>query len=151
MSKTKQKHYILLRRFAADLLKEIEEEYNPYNHKRDALYYTTLLTGYMCGVSEAFDLDKSELSNMHTECDQLITRLKETFSRKEKEGCYTNAINNIREEFSDCQPAVDNFEKILEKATADEIIELDHIRFSSLDCTGEEFYDKFEELENKYL
>lgn len=149
MSKTKQKHYILFRSFAADLLKEIEED--GVNYETDELYYTTLLTGYMCGVSEALNLDKSELSNMHTECDQQIRRIKEVINRIIKEERFEDAIEGIRRKFSDCEEALDNFEKILEKAAADEIIELDNIRYHSLDCTGDEFYDKFEELEQKYL
>lgn len=149
MSKTNQKHYILFRSFAADLLKEIEED--GVNHGTDEIYYTTLLVGFMSGVSAAFNLDKSELSNMHTECDQQVKKIKELIHRINKEDRYEDAVDSIRRKFSDCQPAFDNFEKILEKASADEIIELDYIRYHSLDCTGEEFYDKFEELEQKYL
>lgn len=124
---TKQIQYKLLREFGEDLIREIQ------------------VSGYALGLIHALKLDKSEASNIKTEAKELIARAAEECKRVK----YVHKYNDALEYCKNKLKKTAGVNKVLHSASSDEIIRLYETGWSSQDTC--DFYDEYEELENKYL
>ena len=137
---TKQIQYTLLREFGDDLIREIQISADP--NEWDYAHY---IMGFALGVIQALKLDKSEASNINTEAKELTVRTAEECKRVQYVHKYNRALEYCKNLLKKC----DNTNKVLHSATSDEIIRLYETGWSSHDSC--DFYDAYEELENKYL
>lgn len=137
---TKQIQYKLLREFGEDLIRDIQVSDAPW--ERDYFYY---ISGYALGLIHALKLDKSEASNIRTEAKELIARAKDECKRVN----YVQKYNEALEYCKNRLKKTDGVNKVLHSASCDEIIRLYETGWNSQDTC--DFYDEYEELENKYL
>lgn len=137
---TKQKQYILLRKFGEDLIREIQVSDNP-----DEWDYSHYIMGYALGLTQALNLDKSEASNINTEAKKLTVRIAEECKRVQYAHKYTRAMEYCNHLLKKC----DTVSKVLHSASTEEIIRLYEVGWHSQDSC--DFYDAYEDLEKKYL
>lgn len=137
---TKQIQYKLLREFGEDLIREIQVSDAPW--ERDYFHY---IMGYALGLIHALKLDKSEASNIRSDAKELTVRAAEECKRVQYVHKYNDALEYCKNRLKKCAEA----NKVLHSATSDEIIRLYDRGWSSQDTC--DFYDEYEELENKYL
>lgn len=135
---TKLKQYILLRSFGEDLIREIQVSDDPW--ERDYFHY---ISGYALGLIHALGLDKSEASNIKTEAKELIDRAAEECRRVKYVHKYNRAVEYVRGRVKDADP-------LISAASTDDLISLYDIGLHSVDCTGEDFYDLYDDLLKKY-
>lgn len=137
---TEQIQYTLLREFGEDLIREIQISDDPNEWD-----YSHYIMGYSLGLSQALKLDKSEASNINTEAKELTVRIAEECKRVQ----YVHKYNRALEYCKNRLKKTDGANKVLHSASCDEIISLYETGWSSRDTC--DFYDEYEELENKYL
>lgn len=148
-SEAEKKCLQLLNAFIKDLYNEIEA--SDEIRLSDDFYYRTLIAGYASGIADSYDIAIPETIKLDKSIKKHTADIEELLDRKLKEKRYTEAVDNLREKFVGSPQCYEEFEKIINvKASPAEIIELDNIRYHSLDCTGEEFRDLFESLVKKY-
>lgn len=136
---TKLKQYILLRKFGDDLIRDVQVSDDPNEWD-----YSHYIMGYALGLSQALGLDKSEASNIDREAKDLTVRIAEECKRAQYAHKYNRALEYCKERLKKC----DTVNKVLHSASSDEIIHLYETAWSSPDTC--DFYDVYEELENKY-
>lgn len=137
---TKLKHYRLLRKFGEDLLQEISVDNDP-----SKFIYAGIIEGYTRAIIDACGLDKSEAANIRKEAEEI--RYASTAKCMQVDYCkrYQRALDYCMERLGKSE----QFKKVLRKASTDEILRLYEISwYEGNSC---DFYDAFEELENKYL
>lgn len=137
---TEQIQYTLLREFGEDLIREIQISDDPNEWD-----YSRYIMGYALGLIQALKLDKSEYSNINTEAKELTVRIAEECKRVQ----YVHKYNRALEYCKNRLKKTDGFNKVLHSASPDEIISLYETGWGSRDTC--DFYDEYEELENKYL
>lgn len=143
--------YEYLSEYAYRLLEEISA-HSDGSKDPDEVYYADLLRGYSHALDDIFCLTKhNKIEKLNKEIHRLAGLIKKKCEKICKEHQYFRSVEYCREIFSHSPEQSEKFEKILSAASADEIIDLKYIAWNSVDCTGEDFYDAFEELEKKYL
>lgn len=137
---TKLKHYILLREFASDLIRDISVESDPA-----FFLYAPYIDGYIRGLIEAFGLDKSEASNIRTEANKIKNTVREKVIQVQEVNKYKEALEYCKERLSKTA----GVNKVLHSASTSEVIHLYETGWHSTDTC--DFYDAYELLEAKYL
>lgn len=137
---TEQIQYTLLMKFGEDLIREVQISDDPNEWD-----YSHYIMGYSLGLIQALKLDKSEASNINTEAKELTVRIAEECKRVQ----YVHKYNRALEYCKNLLKKTDGVNKVLHSASCDEIIRLYETGWSSQDTC--DFYDEYEELENKYL
>lgn len=136
----KAKYYILLRKFGNDLLSEISVDNDPAT-----FLYAAYIDGYVRGLIEAFDIDKSEASNIRTEAAGIKEKAYEKIHQVQEANKYREALDYCKDRLVYTADS----SKVLHAATTSEVIQLYETA-----CHNPEtcyFYDEYEVLEAKYL
>lgn len=137
---TKLKHYILLRNFERDLINEISVDPDPA-----AFLYASYIDGYVRGLTEAFNLDKSEASNIRTEAAEFKNTVREKVHQVQEANKYNKALAYCK----DYLVYTADSAKVLNAATTSEVI---HLYETGWHCSDTcDFFDEYEVLEKKYL
>lgn len=134
------KHYIQLRKFAEDIIREISVDKDPAT-----FLYEAYIDGYVRGLIESYILDKSEASNIRTEAAGIKKTAYEKIEEVRAAIKYQEALEYCKERFSKTADSI----KVLHSATTSEIISLYETAWHCHDSC--DFYDAYEELEHKYL
>lgn len=137
---TKQIQYELLAEFGKDLIREIQISDDPNEWD-----YSHYIMGYSLGLTHALKLDKSEISNIIKEANELTIRIAEECKRVQYAHKYNRALEFCKNRLKKC----DGVNKVLHSATSEEIIGLYETGWNSQETCN--FYDEYEDLEKKYL
>lgn len=137
---TKQIQYELLAEFGKDLIREIQISDDPNEWD-----YSHYIMGYSLGLTYALKLDKSEISNIIKEANELTIRIAEECKRVQYAHKYNRALEFCKNRLKKC----DRVNKVLHSATSEEIIGLYETGWNSQETC--DFYDEYEDLEKKYL
>lgn len=137
---TEEKHYIIMKKFAVDVLQQISVDEDPASFLYDAY-----IKGYTEAVIRSCDLSPAEANKVR----KLSHDIRKDSKVKCEQVCYIHKYNRSLEYLKDRLSKTDTINQVLSCASTDEVIHLYETAWTSNDSC--DFYDEYEELENKYL
>lgn len=135
--------YTFISDYCVHLLDTIQSFLNDQKNP-DEYYFTHLFAGYSEAIADTFCLRKKDgyeyfTAEVKRQTDLILDKCRYI----QKEHKYDRAVEYVRGSVKDAEP-------LISAASKDDLISLYDIGLHSLDCTGEDFYDLYDDLLKKY-
>lgn len=137
---TEEKHYIIMKKFAEDVLQQISVDEDPVSFLYDAY-----IKGYTEAVIRCHELSPAEANKVR----KLSNDIRKDSKVKCEQVNYIQKYNSAVEYLKNRLSKTDTIKQVLSCASTDEVIHLYETAWHSHDTC--DFYDEYEELESKYL